>query len=189
MNRESWLIAACTELTMHFLACGRHVVPPVRISTGFPSRSALSRKKRRIGECWSGASADDGVVQILISPVLGDPVEVLAVVAHELVHATVGNKHGHDSVFGSVARAIGLEGKMTSTVPGAAFKLAAGSILAKIGPYPHSPLNGSIEQKKQGTRLLKCKCKVCGCVVRITAMWLNSVGAPACGCGAGTMSI
>lgn len=36
-------------------------------------------------------------------------------------------------------------------------------------------------KKKQSTRLLKAECAECGYVVRVTAKWVNEVGAPRCG--------
>lgn len=55
----------------------------VRVSIGWPSRKATSRTGRRIGECWAGEAATDGVPQLFISPTLASGVEVAAVVVHE----------------------------------------------------------------------------------------------------------
>ena len=73
----------------------------------------------------------------MISLVLSDPMRVAGVLAHELVHATVGTQHGHKGPFTKLAKAIGLEGKMTATTEGDAFKQAVAPILEAVGPYPH----------------------------------------------------
>jgi hypothetical protein len=65
--------------------------------------------------------------EIMISPVLDDPMRVAGVLAHELVHATVGTQHGHKGPFAKLAKKIGLEGKMTATTEGEAFKQAVPS--------------------------------------------------------------
>ena len=97
--------------------------------------------------------------------------------AHELVHAT--GRHGHGSHFAKLARAIGLEGKMTATTEGEAFKQAVAPILEAVGPYPHAELSKKA-RTKQGTRLIKLQCPTCPYTVRITRKWLDEVGAPAC---------
>lgn len=120
---------------------------------------------------------------MFVSPVLAEPVRVLGVLVHELTHAGVGVKHGHDAVFGAAARAMLLEGKLTATTEGKPFKAEiAEPILKKLGTYPHAVLTtGGISTgpKKQNTRLVKAMCPDCECTVRVTAKWLGT-GTPAC---------
>jgi hypothetical protein len=66
---------------------------------------------------------------------------VASILAHGLVHAAVGVEQGHGPAFGKVARAIGLDGKLTATVPGERFVAAVAPILAEVGPVPHAPLD------------------------------------------------
>jgi hypothetical protein len=132
-----------------------------------------------LGECWSDANSKDGHTEIMISPILDDPMRVVGVLAHELVHAAVGIEYGHKEPFAKLAKAIGLEGKMTATTEGEAFKQALAPILEAVGPYPHAELSKTA-RTKQGTRLLKLQCPTCPYTVRITRKWLDEVGAPAC---------
>lgn len=174
MNRETWLHAVAARMEPWF-----DDLPPLRFAIGFPS---TGKKGRRIGEIWDGANSEDGHFEVLIRPDLDDPVEVAAVLAHELVHAAVGLQAGHGRPFRKVATAIGLEGKMTATVPGDAFKRSVAPILQAVGPLPHARLSfgQSSGPKKQTSRLVKVTCPECGYTVRVTRKWLDTSGAPLC---------
>lgn len=196
-NREAWLIAATDKLQATFKRAGKDI-PPVTVACGWPSARGLSKKKRTIGQCWDGECSADGKPQIFISPAMdhelhcekpigeavGDCQGVLPTLAHELVHGVLGTKEGHNKVFGKLARAIGLEGKMTSTHAGEKLLQECKDIVAIIGPYPHAAINPLLKggPKKQGTRMLKCTCEAegCGFQVRTTKKWLDKVGAPHC---------
>lgn len=180
MNREDWLKASTVALRAHFATHGYTVPDNVRATCGFPSRSAMAARKRRLGECWSAEASAGAVFEVFISPIMADSIEVLAILAHELVHATVGLKAGHGNTFKRCATAIGLEGKMTSTTAGDAFKRFAKDFVARIGAYPHSELNPRVGVKKQSTRLIKCACDECGYTVRVARTWLENAGAPIC---------
>jgi len=181
-TREGWLLEAVGHTGPLFLRHG-YVVPNIHVTCGWPSKGGLARKKRRVGECWAASASKDGVSQIFISPYLDDAGAeqgVLATLVHELVHAVVGNKEGHNKVFGKCARAIGLEGKLTATSAGEALLAEFKEWLAVLGKYPHSKLDScKSPTKKQTTRLIKAECE-CGYNVRVTRKWLEEVGAPIC---------
>lgn len=181
-TREKWLLEAVSLMAPLFEAKG-YKVPKVRVACGWPSSRGLSAKSPTIGQCWSNESADDRICQIYISPRLDKPVQefgVLDVLAHEVAHAVVGIKEKHNKVFTKCIRAIGLEGKPTSTFGGKEFLAQAKTWAAKLGAYPHAKLNGlKSPVKKQSTRLIKCECEECGYTVRVTRKWLE-VGAPIC---------
>lgn len=182
-TREAWLEAAVKLFTPLFESAG-YMVPRVRVACGWPSRGSFA-KHRTLGQCWSRDASEDKVPQIFISPYLSEPVEeygVLPVLIHEVVHAVVGNEHKHNKVFGQCARAVGLEGKLTSTIGGAELLKKCASYVKQLGKYPHARLDtvGS-PVAKQGTRLIKCECAKCGYTVRTTRKWLDEVGPPRCG--------
>lgn len=180
-TREAWLHAVAKELGALFAEHDATIPSNIRISCGWPSVKGLASKHQRIGECWSETSSADGHHEIFVSPILSDATRVTGVLAHELIHATVGNKHGHKAPFKRLALAIGLEGKMTATTEGPAFIAAIEPILARVGPYPHAELRAmSNGRAKQTTRLLKVECEECGYTARVTAKWLDDVGAPHC---------
>ena len=103
----------------------------------------------------------------------------MGVLAHELVHATVGNDAGHKKPFEKRATAIGLTGKMTSTDEGEEFVTWANGVIAKIGPIPAGTIDAGF-RKRQTTRLLKCECEGCGYTVRVTRKWVEDAGTPIC---------
>src|SRR3970282_413591 len=121
------------------------------------------------------------VFEVFISPTLAEPVKVLDVLTHELVHATVGLKAKHGKLFKRCALAVGLEGKMRSTHAGDALvKLLTGHAKT-LGHYPHDELEHmTTGERKQGTRLLKAECGACGYTGRVTRKWLDAAGAPLC---------
>lgn len=183
MTREQWLEKLALALATAFAAAGKPLPERIRMSCGFPSKSALARKAKRIGECWYSHTSADKTCEIFISPLVADPIEAGAILVHELCHAALGPGFGHKAPFRALATALGLEGSMSATVASQGLKDRLTKLVAKIGPYPHAQLMATDGGKKQSTRLLKVECPDCGCVVRMTAKWLDSVGAPTCGCG------
>jgi hypothetical protein len=140
----------------------------------------LAKKKRTIGQCWAPEAATDGVPQIFVSPFLDSPIEILATLVHEVVHAVVGNDKKHGKVFGKCARAVGLEGKLTATVAGSDLIGNIEDWLKALGEFPHAKLDLlKGPTKKQTTRMVKCECAECGYVCRTTKKWLE-IGPPHC---------
>lgn len=183
MNRETWLLAAKKAVEPLFKQHGYTVPEKIRVSCGWPSVKALGKNSRRIGECWATQCSRDESWEIFISPALADPVRVLDVLVHEIVHAVVGLECGHTGAFRKCALAVGLTGKMTATEAGPELKGHLAAIANRIGTYPHAALDSRKSSvKKQSTRLLKVSCESCGYTVRTTQKWID-VGLPTCPCG------
>jgi hypothetical protein len=179
-NREHWL-NRCGEIIRPLIEdVAQEKIKPYHISVGFPSRNALSTKRRVIGQCWDGLVSADDKPQLFISPMIADINEVSAVVGHELIHIL---RKGHGKDFGKLARGIFLGGKLTATVPTPEFLALIEDRLKKLGPYPHAVLNAS-GRKPQITRLLKIFCS-CGVILRGTETAWNKhkKKKPVCGCG------
>jgi hypothetical protein len=176
MNREKWLTELAKKIEPLFEG---HDFPKYRISCSWPSKSALSAKNKRIGECWPAAASEDKTTEIMISLAIDDAPTVSATLVHELVHAVVGTEHGHKTAFKKAAIAVGLEGKMTATHAGDVLTERLNGLLETMPVYPHARITGGSGKKKQGTRLLKAVCE-CGYTVRITQKWAD-FGAPKCG--------
>ena len=178
--REVWLDAAVAALRPMFDEAGAPVPDRVRVTVGFPG--GRGPKTKTIGQCWSTGAVADGVATVFISPVLADPVIILSTLVHELVHAADDCKSGHRARFAAIARAVGLTGKMTSTVATDALAARLTAMAESIGPMDHGAINPRVGVKTQTTRMLKVECE-CGCVLRMTRRWLDEAGTPTCGCG------
>lgn len=201
-TREAWLHAAIDKLSRtEFEAARRRAgapqedrttertlvtyLPPasIRASVGFPYGVRGSKTgKGAIGQYWPGALIADAVPHVYISPVLGDPLRVLDVLVHELVHAAR-PKAGHGTAFKQLALAVGLTGKMTCTVASPELKARLQTLAESLGEYPHgAAIPNARPGKKQTTRMIKLECPDCGMIARTTRQWLRDSGAPLCGC-------
>lgn len=183
-TREEWLMDAVEFFRPWFEKHDTKVPEKVRISVGYAKRQS----KNAIGVCYHSVVAEDKVNQIFISPEIKEPVKVLGVVLHELIHASDDGASGHKGEFRRLALAMGLEGKMTATVPGEDLALELDSLAVQLGEYPHGVLTpsqggpGGGAIGKQTTRMLKLSASCCGYVARTTKKWLQ-VGVPSCPCG------
>jgi len=106
---------------------------------------------------------------VFINPILDKPIDVLAVLAHELAHVWAGIQCGHRGEFARVARAIDLVGPLTSTSAGAWLSAELADIAQILGPYPHAKVDPNA-RRKQGTRLLKLQCNSCGWTARLSGL-------------------
>lgn len=186
-NRELWLLKAIeTHLRKLFKQHGSDL-PEVKVSVGLPSGRG---SKKAIGQHWSPEASDDRKGTIFISPTIDDSVEVLGVLVHELVHAVVGNKAKHGPVFRAVAVAVGLEGKMTATVPGENLRKVLEGVVERLGKYPHAKLNLEMNPiKKQTTRMIKMECPECGYIARASRKVLSEMGPALCPCNEEAMRV
>jgi len=177
LSRENWLNIAVSKFREGLFKEQGEDIPTVTVSVGFPGGGSA---RKRIGEFWHAKATTNNVPQIFISPVKENVIEVLDILAHELVHACKPDaKHGKE--FGKLARALGLEGKLTATKAGEKLKARLATLANEIGPYPVGAINLN-SRKKQSTNLLKVYCDSCGYPTRVTRKWLDKVGAPICPC-------
>ena len=187
-TRESWLRAATILLRPYFESSGYPLPDNLRFAIAFPS---TGRRGARIGECWHSSTSEDGNFEIIIRADIADPVEVLGVLVHELIHVVLPIDAGHGKLYRDAALKLGLEGKMRHAMPGQLLRARLAEIAETLGPLPHARLNidrgrdnrGPADRpKKQRARLLKAECSGhgCGYTLRITAKWVDEVGAPVC---------
>lgn len=179
MNREEWLISATGEVSTLLTAATGDEMPEVHVSVGWPSKGGTSLRKRRVGECWRPETSEDGKSHIFLSPTIVDPVQLLGILIHELIHAWDKGEHAHRGPFIEAAKAVGLTPKWTATGVGDDLRVTLQGIADRLGEYPHSRLTPGVKEKSQTTRMLKLECPECGYVVRTTQKWLD-VGVPSC---------
>lgn len=177
-ERQEWVEKALVRLRSHFLSCGYKVPDNIRVTIGWPKGG-----RKRIGECFFTEASNDKHFEIFVSPELGKGSKfkdqyVMEVMAHEICHTIAGYEAGHNKPFKVIATAIGLEGKMTSTVPGASMLKVIAAFEEANGPYPAGALSRSM-QKKKATYLIKCACPDCDYICYVTQKHLDK-GDPIC---------
>lgn len=172
-NRETWLNQLTSQfLVDHFEQAGYTIPANVRMAC------SLTSKRKHIGECWSSVASEDNHFEIFIAPSIADPIQVADILIHELCHAVVGNKEGHNKVFAKCAKSVGLTGKMTATTATPELKAKIAQWVSVLGAYPHAPLMQS-NIKKQSTRMIKCVCLACDYQVYTSRKWLE-IAMPTC---------
>ncbi len=172
-TREAWLLKATEGLTAYMTdKLGTDFkLPEIYISVGFPGGGS---PRKRIGECWHTEASSDKKNHVFISPVLSDPIDVLATLLHELVHVWDDGQHGP---FVKAIRKLGLEGKPTATIAGDELTELLNQISEALGEYPHAALKLGGKTKVQTTRMLKIECGECGFTVRTTRKWIDELEA------------
>jgi hypothetical protein len=151
----------------------------IALRWNLPSTGGASGKT--IGQCWATKQAD-GHAHIFVNPILDNPVEILAVICHEMSHAADDCEHGHRGPFVRMFKGLRLEGKPTCSGWGERFEKYAWHVLEALGPYPHKALTPDPFAKKQKNRQLKMACPDCGYIARAASKWIE-IGLPTCPCG------
>jgi hypothetical protein len=188
--REQWLFAAIERLSPLFKRAGSPIPEAGRAAIGFTSKGT---KGRRVGECWASVASKDRHFEIFIRPDISEPVQVLGILTHELVHAALPVGSGHGPAFKALAVKIGLTGKMRQAIPGPVLEDRLHELASDLGPLPHASLNiefrESAPRKKQKTHMLKAYCEgvmkdsshePCDYIVRVTSTHAKKA-LPICG--------
>jgi hypothetical protein len=144
-NREAWLVRAIDLFFRpEFAKLGYKIPDPIHVSVGWGCGRAGAESKDIAGQCWSGVASKDSAPHIFISPMVDDPIEVLAILAHELVHATLDPIMDHGKPFRTLALEIGLVGPMAATEASngaAAEYMLLAEPTGLLGVYPHSAIS------------------------------------------------
>ena len=179
-NRENWLINAINLMKPIIKSKGYIVPNNIKVACSFCSvGNRYGAKNHTLGECWSDKSNEENKFHILITPSLEDKKRVLGVLVHELTHAIVGIKNGHNHIFKKCATTLGLEGKMTATTESKEFETIFAEVFKQLPDYPHKALL-NINRKKQTTRLIKVVCEEHGYIARVSRKTLETLGCPIC---------
>ncbi len=199
---EAWLRRAEHALRPMFTRAGLIVPDNIRYAIAFPSAGSRSST---IGECWYAAASSDNRHTIIVRTDQTEPVDVLAILIHELLHASLPPGTGHGPVFRKHMDKLMLTGPATATTLTFAGRLAMAELitfgysgigsLTALGTVPWGQLRwggatfgpggpggeyGPADRPKpQGTRMLKADCSCCGYTIRITKKWADK-GLPAC---------
>ena len=170
-TREAWLNYVAQRMAPLFEQLGTPLPAQLRIAIGFTSSG---RRNRNIAECWDNQCSEDRHFEIFIRPDLSEskdllPMQVAAILVHELGHAAVGVAARHGKELRRVARGLGLVGQMAATTAGPEFEEALKPmILQAAGPLPHGRLQAAMgasshsnRRQKPFSRPIKCVCSKC----------------------------
>lgn len=171
--REQWLCEGLHLLSEYLFKPARYTLSKrIRVSCGFPHTKAFASRGRVVGECWYPKK--DNPYEIFISPLEANPVRVLDILTHEIVHTIAGPEAKHGKDFAYIAKRVGLTGKMTATVAGPKLEQLLQSMVLRLGDYPHSPLDPiSKRRTPRGPNSIKAGCE-CGYYVRVPMQWADT---------------
>jgi hypothetical protein len=179
MTREEWLSAMLHTRVAPLLARHGATVPAdCKVSVGFPGGGSA---RKRIGEAWPRSRSKIGVNEIFLNPVMSDVAKVVDVLVHEAIHAADNCVSGHKGFFRKTAKAVGLEGKMTSTHAGATLREWIQIQISTMPVFDYGSLDLT-GRKKQTTRMRKFSCGSCGAVWRMSGKW-SPFQCPCCDSG------
>lgn len=129
-RRELWLVRAVRLMRPWFAEADVAPPTPVEIQVQACDRPYANAN----GCCWD----EDGGSVIRIHPELVEPLEVLAVLLHELVHASVGPEWMHNGPFRTAARRLGFVGLPRHYEASHRLQERLGHLSEGLGPYPES---------------------------------------------------
>jgi len=156
MTREEWLARASEIITPYIQQHTDIPIPKFYLSVGFPKGAA-------VGQCWNGKLSNDGLPHIFISPVIDNPVDVLSILGHEIIHTALPHA-GHRMEFSQLAAKCGYVKPWTSHVINEVYKQYLQEIARQLGEYEHGKLNVPARGSK-GSRLRKYTCSSCGVIL------------------------
>lgn len=177
LTREKWLETAFERINGKLFGLS-DMAPYCRLSVGFPAGSRPKKTTLTLGQYWPPGATSDGVPQIFISPskhASGDPVEMLAVLVHEMVHAAIYPTKGHGKAFKRLALKVGLTGPMRHTVASNELRDKLKAIADDIGPFPHGTIDPTARPGKKG-KLRGYECDSCGFKFYTTQKWVDVAG-------------
>ena len=148
--RETYLQAAAEKLDKLYFSGRGNTLPNIRVSCGFP-RSTKGYKA--IGQCWDGNMSEDGTFEIFICPTQAEPIRVIDILLHEMIHAAVGLECKHRGPFRIMAREFGFAGKLTATYAekGTTLHRALQKVADELGEYPHAEMTPKKKTAKKAT--------------------------------------
>ncbi len=178
-TRESWLRSATDQLRPYFQKFDYTLPEKIRLAIAFPSSG---KRGKVIGECWHPVASEDQHFEIIIRADVADPYEVLSVLVQQLIRTLLPPTAKYGKDFKSIARRIGLEGKMREAEPGPILRERLNDLAANLGPLPHGKLNFmglANAPKKQQARMFKAECPICDYLIRLSAKNVMK-GLPVC---------
>lgn len=136
-TREEWLDNAVKKLAPLFKDHGK-LPEKIHAIVSFPDKK---NHHSILGVCYPPTFSKDKGTYIFITPGQGkgEEVRILDILVHELIHSInfAVKQKGHGKCFSKIAKAVGLEGKMTATVASKELKAKLEAIAKELGEFPH----------------------------------------------------
>lgn len=137
---EAWLDHA-VELYRPIFEAGGHAIPPVILSVGFAHDGYKPiRKRNAVAICYARQCSADSMNQIIVTPLRTEPLDLLWLLGHELIHAVDDCVHGHGPVFDKIAESVGYwPNKKASLIDAKKFDKTMAMMAQELGRYPRAP--------------------------------------------------
>lgn len=175
---DEYLRAAVDEVSAAItLRIGR-VVPPVRVSVGFPAGGIRSNVE---AQTFPRKMSLDGINEIFIRPTVHDAQNAIELLMVELVRAAYDGRGDTGKRVNASLEKVGFNvsslGKLTAYVPSPALRMEIKGLADSLGAYPREEgLNIVLLQaKKQTTRMVRIECTSCGYTFRTSDRWIRSI--------------
>lgn len=178
MTREEWLKRGVRTLRPLLRKAGITMRARRQVSM------SLASTRKAIGQCWYEAASKSGqTANILICPTLADPVDVLDVLLHEMIHAALPYGTHHGPKFVRACKHIGMtKNKPTSASACPELRAVLERVAAFLGPFPTmrwwSP--AARRAARADTGLCSAPRLTSGYRVQISAKALEEFGPPTC---------
>ena len=172
-TREAWLHEASRLCVVAIKQSADDLGIELTIpENGYDVTMAPIPKGRCIGLCYGACKDRKEKARIVLDVSLDDPVKVMHVLLHELVHAYT-NGDGHRGRFPKIMKHLGSGGKMTTSHAGPEQKeWIVERVLPLLPEWSSVHSTWSFKQRGKrgkGSRLLKITCSNCDIILRASA--------------------
>lgn len=133
-DRQAWLVRAVAPLRE--FARSQGLILPDRLAVRVGRPQLIDGVPAR-GECWPTASAPEAIPTVVVSDLLREPIEILGVLLHELIHTADDCASQHGTWFQTWSEHFGLLNS-PATIVGPGLKWRLRRLAWSIGPYPDS---------------------------------------------------
>lgn len=136
MTREEWMTKAINQIEqVVFKPIDLRMPEKWAVTCGWCKGSSA----KYVGVCVDPICSADGTTHIFIVPTEDDGLQVLRILAHEMVHAIVGIDEKHGGRFAEVCDQLQFTHPYTAAMPeiGTPVYAELQATLDALGPYPH----------------------------------------------------
>ena len=140
-RRNLWLGQAVVDLRRLFRGVGLPLPTQVLVASG---STMVVNGMPALGQCMPSTARADKLRMITVNERLVDPVQILGVLVHELIHAADDCRSGHGPWFAAWARALGLTGPVEGSYASPELRRKLESIANGLGSYPQPTIGFNI---------------------------------------------